>query len=90
MTDRKKYKRGSRAVRWRAQELRQEQTESESVLWEQLRGRRLNGAKFRRQHSIGRFIVDFCCPSAKLVVEVDGGIHDEQDSRLPGTAIYQC
>ena len=40
-------------------ELRREQTEAETILWSLLRGRQLNGAKFRRQHSFGRFIVDF-------------------------------
>jgi very-short-patch-repair endonuclease len=58
-------------------------TEAERVLWEALRGRRLAGLRFRRQHPVGRFILDFYCPIAKLCVEVDGGIHDlqaEQDA----------
>jgi very-short-patch-repair endonuclease len=53
-------------------------TPSEKRLWAQLRARRLGGYKFRRQHALGRFIVDFCCTKAKLVVEVDGPIHSDR------------
>jgi very-short-patch-repair endonuclease len=58
--------------------LRQQLTPAEAKLWEALRGRQLKGLKFRCQHPIGRFIVDFYCPSLKLVIEVDGGIHTQQ------------
>ncbi len=51
--------------------LRREQTEAESLLWQQLRARRLAGAKFRRQHPISDHIVDFCCIQRRLIVEVD-------------------
>lgn len=61
-----------------AKQLRQTQTPAEQKLWQALRGRKLNGLKFRRQHPIGHFIVDFCCPECKLIVEVDGKIHDSQ------------
>ena len=61
-----------------AQRLRKEDTESEKLLWRQLRDRRLHGFKFRRQHPIGPFIVDFYCVEKKLVVEVDGSIHESQ------------
>src|SRR5439155_7547649 len=44
-------------------------------LWSRLRFRRLYDAKFRRQYPLGHFIVDFCCPERKLVVEIDGGVH---------------
>ena len=54
--------------------MRQEPTPAEDVLWQALRNKAL-GAKFRRQHAIDRFIVDFCCLSAKIIVEVDGEIH---------------
>ena len=47
-------------------------------MWKLLRDRRLSGLKFRRQHSFGRFIVDFYCASASLVIELDGPIHDKQ------------
>jgi very-short-patch-repair endonuclease len=49
-------------------------TPAERMLWERVRNRAL-GVRFRRQHAIGRFIVDFCCLEARLVVEVDGSIH---------------
>lgn len=58
-------------------ELRQESTEAEKLLWTELRNRKLNGLKFRRQHPLDKFIVDFYCNEKKLVVEVDGDVHDE-------------
>lgn len=58
-------------------EMRQRQTESEALLWERLRGRQVGGLKFRRQHPIGRFIADFYCSDARLIVEIDGGYHHE-------------
>ena len=62
-------------IRQRARELRQPQTRAEAILWRQLRDRRLKGLKFRRQHPIGHFIVDFHCPKHQLVVEIDGDTH---------------
>lgn len=62
----------------RARTLRQEATRSERILWEALRGRSLDGRRFRRQQPIGPFIVDFFCPSERLVVEVDGPVHVAQ------------
>ena len=70
--------RASAAVRNRARELRRDLTQAEALLWDRLRGGQLSGWKFRRQHPIGRFIVDFYCAEAGLVVEVDGGVHREQ------------
>ena len=64
-----------------AQWLRREQTDSERRLWEKLRDRQMQGLKFRRQHPIGSYIVDFCCPERKVVVEVDGGQHTVQVSK---------
>jgi very-short-patch-repair endonuclease len=61
-----------------ARQMRHEPTPAEHQLWQNLRGRRLNGAKFRRQYSIERFIVDFICLEHRLIIEVDGSIHDEQ------------
>ncbi|WP_240625652.1 endonuclease domain-containing protein [Spirosoma pollinicola] len=55
------------------QELRNGATDSEKILWEQLKGSKLAGRKFRRQHSIGLFVLDFYCPSERLAIEVDGG-----------------
>ncbi len=50
-------------------------TDAERRLWAALRGRRLTGYKFRRQHPLGRFIVDFACVEHRLVIEADGGQH---------------
>jgi very-short-patch-repair endonuclease len=62
----------------RARALRRDMTLPEGMLWQVLR-QRPGGFKFRRQHPIGRFIVDFYCPAARLVVEVDGMSHDMGD-----------
>jgi very-short-patch-repair endonuclease len=59
-----------------AREMRHTPTPAEDQLWRRLRNRRMHGAKFRRQHAIDRFIVDFYCAEARLIVEVDGVIHD--------------
>lgn len=55
--------------------LRATSSKPERVLWELLRRRQLGGYKFRRQHGIRRFIVDFYCPQIKLAIEIDGEIH---------------
>jgi len=68
----------SQNLRNRARKLRQQQTDVETKLWLRLRDRQLCGAKFRRQHPIGPYIVDFCCPDRGLIVELDGGQHAEQ------------
>ncbi len=62
----------------RAKELRRNMTPEEKILWEWLRGNRLQGYHFRRQQIIAGFIVDFYCHAARLVVEVDGDVHDMQ------------
>lgn len=61
-----------------ARELRHKQTEAEAVLWAQLRNRQLAEVKFRRQHPINTFVVDFSSLEQKLVIEIDGGHHNEQ------------
>jgi very-short-patch-repair endonuclease len=61
-----------------AQAMRREPTGSEAALWGALQKRQVAGLKFRRQHPVGRFVLDFYCASHRLVVEVDGGIHDAQ------------
>ena len=58
-----------------ARKLRRDQTDAERKLWFRLRDRRLNGLKFRRQMPVRLYIVDFCCESARLIVELDGGQH---------------
>ena len=59
-----------------AKELRKLETVAEKLLWSQLNRNQLLGLQFRRQHPINRFIADFFCPKIKLVIEVDGSIHD--------------
>ena len=61
-----------------AREFRKEPTKSEAILWEALRGKKLDGIKFRRQQPVGYFLVDFYNSFYRLVVEVDGPIHDNQ------------
>ena len=51
------------------------------MLWRGIRRRHREGWKFRRQHPLGRFILDFCCPELKLVIEVDGAVHEVQADR---------
>jgi len=61
-----------------ARQFRKEPTSSEAILWQALRGRKLGGRKMKRQQPIGPFIVDFFCSAERLVVEVDGSIHNSQ------------
>ena len=76
-----------RPQRYRARQLRRDSTAAEVALWELLRARRLDGAKFRRQEPLGPFVVDFVCLEARLVIEADGAPHfprpprDEQRDR---------
>lgn len=65
-------------LRQRARQLRKSMTDAEQALWARLRRRQVLGHKFCRQHPLGGYIVDFVCLDEKLVVEVDGGQHDEQ------------
>ena len=65
----------------RVRHLRSNSTEAERALWKHLRLRQLENHKFRRQRSVGPFIVDFVCLEKNLVVEVDGGQHDTQRDR---------
>lgn len=58
-----------------ARQLRQNSTDAENALWYYLRAKRLCGLKFRRQHPIGRFIVDFVCVEKKVIIELDGSQH---------------
>lgn len=57
--------------------LRSNQTSWESKLWRYLRANRFNGLKFKRQVPIGKFIVDFCCHEKRLIIELDGGHHNQ-------------
>ena len=61
-----------------ARAMRKRPTVAEARLWEALRAGRFAGAKFRRQHPLGRFVLDFYCPAKRLCIEVDGPVHDNQ------------
>jgi len=58
-----------------ARELRSKATEAESVAWQLLRELRPKGFRFRRQHPVGKCVVDFCCLEKRLIVELDGSVH---------------
>jgi very-short-patch-repair endonuclease len=64
-----------------ARKLRRNQTDAERALWFRLRDRRLRGLKFRRQMPIDRYVVDFCCEAARLIIELDGGQHVERSQQ---------
>jgi len=72
----------------RAKRLRRDSTNVERKLWRCLRDRGVDGAKFRRQHPIGRYVVDFACVEAGLVVELDGGQHAERQGYDADRTIY--
>jgi very-short-patch-repair endonuclease len=65
----------------RARTLRKTMSDAERKLWYALRAKRLGGARFRRQHPIGRYVADFVCLERRVIVEVDGGQHTE-DGRI--------
>lgn len=60
-----------------ARNLRKNQTEAEQILWSKLRSRQLSGFKFRRQHPIESYVLDFYCSETHLAIEIDGGQHTE-------------
>jgi very-short-patch-repair endonuclease len=75
----------------RAGELRREPTLAEARLWTYLRSQNLEGTHFRRQYAIDNYIVDFCAPRAKLIIEVDGSQHvDQQDYDAERTAFLSA
>jgi len=78
-------------LRLTALQLRRDLTGAERVLWEELRNRRLVGLKFRSQHAVGKFVLDFYCASCKLAIELDGSSHDNKtDVDLARTEILDA
>ncbi|MDY6867497.1 MAG: endonuclease domain-containing protein [Chloroflexota bacterium] len=71
----------SKIIRNRARDLRKKQTPAESLLWSKLRSRQLSGFKFRRQHPIDNYILDFYCSEAHLAVEIDGSQHINSENK---------
>lgn len=78
--NRHRIRKNSIELQTAARGMRKQPTPAEAHLWQALRGSAL-GVRFRRQHPVGRFILDFWCPEARLVVEVDGEIHEHQQER---------
>jgi very-short-patch-repair endonuclease len=62
---------------FRRRELRKNQTEAENILWQRIRGRKINNFKFHRQYSAGPYILDFFCPQIRLAIELDGNQHKD-------------
>ena len=62
-------------------DLRNKMTKAEKLLWEVLKGRKLNGNKFRRQYGVGQYVIDFYCVKKKLAIEADGEVHDCEKSQ---------
>lgn len=75
------YYGASATTKAQAAELRKNMTVAEKILWQRLRNRQVNGLKFRRQHPVDIFILDFYCHVKKLAIEVDGGIHNNEEQR---------
>ena len=63
-----------------ARKLRQNSTKQERILWQLLRNRQFKGLKFKRQVPIGEYVVDFLCEEKQLIIELDGGQHNEPDN----------
>jgi very-short-patch-repair endonuclease len=64
-----------------ARHMRHTPARAEDVLWQRIRNRQIGGVKFRRQHAIEGFVVDFVCIERRLIIEVDGDIHEEPDQQ---------
>ena len=75
------FTRNSPNLKERRCELRRNQTDAEKLLWKRLRDKRFYGLKFFRQYSVGPYVVDFCCPSLKFAIELDGGQHSGQEQK---------
>ena len=84
------HKRTSPKIFGRAKQLHRNMTPAETKLWSLLRAHRTNGVHFRNQHAIGRYIVDFCASRRKLIIEVDGGQHvDQEEYDSERTAFFE-
>ena len=65
-------------------------TDAEQCLWQCLRGKQLDGFRFRKQHPIARFVLDFYCPAARLAIEIDGGQHNTSPGRASDEERTRC
>lgn len=73
------YHKATERIFKNAKELRRNQTPAEELLWKILRSHKLDGLKFRRQHPVSWFIADFYCHELKLIIELDGGVHELEE-----------
>jgi very-short-patch-repair endonuclease len=73
------HKRTTQKTFSRAKELHRNMTDTEAKLWRHLRAHRMGDVHFRNQHAIGNYVVDFCAPRKKLIIELDGSQHLEQE-----------
>ena len=62
--------------------LRNHSTKAEIILWQHLKANQINGLKFRRQHGLGNYILDFYCPEKRLAIELDGKVHGFEDKTI--------
>jgi very-short-patch-repair endonuclease len=72
----------NKKLKARSRKRRSSMTDAEIALWVKLRRKQLHGLQFYRQKPLGNFIVDFYCPAARLVIEIDGGQHYEEEGRI--------
>jgi very-short-patch-repair endonuclease len=70
-------------------QLRRDETASEKLLWAKVRNNGIADAKFRRQYSVGAYVLDFYCPEVRLAIEIDGSIHDSNQAQ-ENDAVRQC
>jgi very-short-patch-repair endonuclease len=82
MEDRSMFFGASGEIFAKAKALRLNTTETEKLLWEKIGQNQLSGFRFKRQHPIAHYIVDFYCHKAKLIIELDGGYHNEADQMI--------
>lgn len=75
------YHKATERIFKNAKELRRNQTPAEELLWKILRSHKLDGLKFRRQHPVSYFIADFYCHELKLIIELDGDIHELEEGK---------
>jgi len=76
-----KFLRNDSTLKQRRRELRRNQSDAERALWAKVRNKQFFAMKFFRQYSVGPYVLDFCCPTLRLAVELDGGQYNQSDNR---------
>jgi very-short-patch-repair endonuclease len=80
-SDKELFQKAKPEIFQRGRELRKVMTTAEKILWNELRRKKINNLRFRRQHPLAKFVVDFYCHEKRLVIELDGPIHDTKESK---------